>query len=112
MPNIDRRTFLALLDRLGGADDADVLAAAREASRRVASSGLGWEDLLRPPPAPVVELTGDDAVLIDRLLGASEISQATRAELLGFKDDLAKGALDPADRKYLHDLARRIGSSV
>ncbi len=111
MPNTDRKSFLALLDRLGGTDDADVLAVAREANRRLAASGLAWEDLLRPPPAPVVELTGDDAELIRRLLASSAASAATREELEGFRQDLAKGSLDPADRKYLHDLARRIGSS-
>ena len=110
MPNTDRASFLALLDRLGGPEDADVLAAAREASRRLAASGLGWEDLLRPPMAPVIDLTGDDAELIDRLLASSAVSAATKEELQGFRQDLAKGSLDPGDRKYLHDLARRIGS--
>ncbi len=109
MPNTDRASFLALLDRLGGTDDADVLAAAREANRRLAASGLAWEDLLRPPTAPVVELTGDDAELIRRLLASPAVSAATKEELEGFKGDLAKGTLDPIDRKYLHDLARRIG---
>ncbi len=109
MPNTDRDSFLALLGRLGGTDDADVLAAAREASRRLAASGLDWEDLLKPPPAPMVELTGDDAELIDKLLASSAVTESTKDELRGFKDDLAKGALDPLDRKYLHDLARRIG---
>lgn len=109
MPNTDRESFVALLDRLGGPDDADVLAAAREASRRLAASGLGWEDLLRPPTAPIVEISGDDAALIDRLLAASAVTAATKDELRGFRDDLAKGALDPLDRKYLHGLARRVG---
>lgn len=109
MPNTDRDSFLALLGRLGGADDADVLAAAREASRRLAASGLDWEDLLKPPTAPMVELTGDDAELIDKLLASSAVTASTKDELRGFKDDLAKGTLDPLDRKYLHDLARRIG---
>jgi hypothetical protein len=108
MPNTDRESFIALLDRLGGSDDADILAAAREASRRLAASGLSWEDLLRPPTAPVVELTGDDAELIDRLLADSAVTAATKDELRDFRNDLAKGALDPLDRKYLHDLARRI----
>lgn len=111
MPNIDRASFLALLSRLGSGDDADVLAAAREASRRLASSGLGWEDVLRPPAPPAIELSGDDAVMIDRLLGAPDLTEATRDELRGFRDDLAKGALDPLDRKYVHDLARRIAAS-
>lgn len=109
MPNKDRDSFLALLGRLGGADDADVLAAAREASSRVAAAGLEWEDLLRPPTAPTIELTGDDAEMIDRLLASSTVTAATKDELRGFRDDVAKGTLDPADRKFIRDLARRIG---
>jgi hypothetical protein len=111
MPNRDRASFLALLERLGGPDDADILAAAREVTQRVAASGLDWEDLLRPPTAPVVEITGDDAALVDRLLSAPGVTEATREELRGFREDLAKGGLDPLDRKYLHDLARRISRS-
>jgi len=109
MPNTDRDSFLALLGRLGGTDDADVLAAAREASRRVSAAGLDWEDLLRPPPAPKAEITGDDGELIGRLLASPAVSASTKDELRGFTDDLAKGALDPSDRKYLRDLAQRIG---
>jgi len=109
MPNTDRDSFLDLLGRLGGGDDADVLAAAREVSKRVAASGLDWEDLLRPPSAPVVELTGDDAELIDKLLGLAAVSEATKEELRGFREDLGKGTLDPIDRKYVRDLARRVG---
>ena len=108
MPNTDRKSFLALLDRLGGADDGDVLVAAREASRRVAGAGLGWEDLLRVPTAPVAEISGDDAEMIDRLLASSAVSAASKDDLRGFRDDLAKGALDPGDRKYVRDLAARI----
>jgi len=111
MPNTDRQSFLTLLDRLGGPDDADVLAAAREVSRRLAASGLGWEDLLHAPTAPVVELTGDDAALVAGLLARPSLSQATRDELMDFQQDLGRGALDPADRKYLHDLARRISQA-
>jgi len=109
MPNTDRDGFLALLGRLGGADDADVLAAGREVSRRVSASGLDWEDLLRPPPAPKVEIAGDDGDVIERLLASASVSASTKDELRGFRDDLAKGALDPSDRKYIRDLARRIG---
>lgn len=110
MPNTDRDSFLALLGRLGGTDDADVLAAAREASRRVSVAGLDWEELLRPPPAKAkVDITGDDGELIEKLLASSTVSASTKDELRGFKDDLAKGELDPSDRKYIRDLAQRVG---
>jgi hypothetical protein len=39
------------------------------------------------------------------------VTEVTRDELRAFREDLAKGALDPLDRKYLHDLARRISQS-
>jgi hypothetical protein len=109
MPNKNRESFLMLLDRLGSADDAEVVQAAREIAGRLAASGLAWEDLLRPPASPTIELTGDDAALIDRLLDHPSVSEATREELRGFRRDLAQGQIDPGDRKYLHDLARRIG---
>src|SRR6185503_14878055 len=63
MPNKDRESFLMLLERLGSADDAEVVKAARETAQRLAASGLTWEDLLRPPTSPTIELTGDDAAL-------------------------------------------------
>jgi hypothetical protein len=109
MPNTDRAGFLVLLERLGSADDAEVLQSAREIARRLAASGMTWEDLLKPPAAPAIEITGDDAVLIDRLLAHPDVSEGTREELHEFRRDLAQGDFNPADRKYLYDLARRIG---
>jgi hypothetical protein len=109
MPNKDRESFLMLLERLGSTDDAEVVKAAREIAQRLAASGLTWEDLLRPPTSPTIELTGDDAALIDRLLDHPKVSEATREELHGIRRDLAQGQIDPIDRKYVHDLARRIG---
>jgi hypothetical protein len=49
MPNLDRDSFIALLNRLGDPDEAEALAAAREIDRRVRESGLTWSELLVPP---------------------------------------------------------------
>src|SRR5688500_14377814 len=51
MPYLNRDSFIALLDRLGSTDDAEVLASAREIDRRMRASGVSWNDLLVPPPA-------------------------------------------------------------
>ncbi len=50
MPFADRDSFIALLDKLGSEDDAEVLAAAREIRARMADGGMTWNDLLRPAP--------------------------------------------------------------
>ena len=51
MPHLDRDSFIALLDRLGDPDEAEVLATAREIDRRVRESGMTWSELLAPPPS-------------------------------------------------------------
>ena len=50
MPFADRDSFIALLDKLGSEDDAEVLATAREIHARMADGGMTWNDLLRPAP--------------------------------------------------------------
>lgn len=114
MPHLDRTSFIELLDRLGNADDAVVLAAARTLDARVRDSGLGWDKLLAPPPASADASTlappaadEDIGSLMDRLL-AQDLSAATREELEDFKRDLAGGELAEIDRKYIRDLANRL----
>lgn len=78
MTNEDRAALIDLLDRLGSADDATVLEAARALHRKAAESGLSWDDLLRiedNEPADEVEEvasarpnTDETTRLIDRLL--------------------------------------------
>src|SRR5690348_1625936 len=59
MPFMDRNSFITLLDKLGDADDAVCLAAAREIHQRMQQSNLQWSDLLVPVdrsnPAEVAE---------------------------------------------------------
>ena len=132
--DLDRDELIALLDRLGHADDADALAAAREIHTRVTAAGESWDELLLPleadqdwtpdtPPqqpdtqpqqpdtagnqaAPV-----DDApslALIDKILTKRDIADTTREELLGYKEDIAHGEFDMSDRKYLQALDARL----
>ena len=58
MPNLDRESFIALLEKLGSDNDQDVLAAARELDARVRAAGVGWTDLLAP--ADGAEAQDDD----------------------------------------------------
>jgi hypothetical protein len=120
MTSEDRATLIELLDRLGSADDATVLEAARALHRKVAESGLSWDDLLRveeadPTPAvseaeAVPSSAGADEItrLIDRLLRKG-VSDNLREDLTEMKRQLAEGSLDSEDRRYVRALAKRLG---
>jgi hypothetical protein len=127
MPFLDRDSFIALLDRLGDADDAKTLAAAREIHQRMTAANLQWKDLLLPPDG--VETAGDDTdsgdggapldrpaapagedyALIDRLLARTSLSKDTRDELAGLRADIDSGEFTARDRKYLQSLDARLG---
>jgi hypothetical protein len=129
MPDLDRAELLELLGRLGAADDASVLAAARELHNKVAESGLTWDALLRLdaeatggeqddslPEATSPDATGERpvagkaevALLIDRLLARTTISDALREELVDFKRAIADGSFDEMDAQYVRALAKRL----
>lgn len=135
MPHLDRDSFIALLDRLGDPDEAEVLATAREIDRRVRESGVTWSELLAPPPSaprgsgesyddyrgaftdddlfdidqprPREGYAGDTA-LIDELLANQDLAPETRQELLDFKSDMAEGEFTDMDAKYLRGLHARL----
>ena len=48
--------------------------------------------------------------LIDRLLAKPDMSEQTQSELLGHKEDVAKGRFEETDRKYLRDLESRLSN--
>ena len=50
MPYLDRADFIALLEKLGAADDAEVLTAAREIQRRIEAAETKWDELLARAP--------------------------------------------------------------
>jgi hypothetical protein len=133
MPNLDRDSFIALLNRLGDPDEAEALAAAREIDRRVRESGLTWSELLVPPssatnaenyddyrgaftdddlfdmtPGRPRESYGSDTALIEELLTNQDLTPETRQELLDFKSDIAEGEFTDMDAKYLRDLHTRL----
>jgi hypothetical protein len=122
MPFLDRDSLIALLDRLGDADDAKAMAAAREIHQRVTAANLKWSDLLLPtdgggtdaadgealldrPAAPVSE----DYALVDQLLARRDLSRDTREELTGLRADIDSGEFTARDRKYLQNLEARLG---
>ena len=134
MPYLDRASFIALLDRLGSADDSEALAAAREIDRRKRDAGATWADLLAPVPGAADKdaaetLTGyggafsdddetaadrrtantaHDLTLIERLLADHDLSEDTRRELLDFRDDIAEGEFTGLDSRYLRNLESRL----
>ena len=120
MTTLDRAALIDLLDRLGSADDAAVLEAARALHRKAAESGLSWDDLIRldeaddeaadegeeaSPPSPG---TDETTRLIERLLRKG-VSEALREDLTDMKRQLADGSLDQEDRRYVRALAKRLG---
>jgi len=124
MTDVDRAALIELLNRLGSDDDAAVLATARDLHRRVAESGLSWDELLRlgqnAGEAASDELDGnegdanaaspDDAEtmrLIERLL-RKDVSADLREDLTEMKHQLDQGALEQDDRRYLRALAKRL----
>ncbi len=46
--------------------------------------------------------------MIEKMLARRQLGEATREELKGYKEDIAEGELDEADRKYLRALHTRI----
>lgn len=64
-------------------------------------------DGAEPPPPPLPP--GDEAALIERLLKRSDLSADARVDIQGFRDDLARGELDPMDVAYMRALAQRLG---
>src|SRR5690606_20837319 len=58
--NVDRDELAAILERLGSADDAEVLSAARAAHARIVAAGGSWTALLASPQ-PEPEAANDDA---------------------------------------------------
>lgn len=132
MPHLDRDSFVALLHRLGDADDAAVLAAARAIDARVREAGLDWNDLLVPPPAaagddtpevdvgeappegdgqPGPEECAHDLALIDAMLARPSLSAETRAELEEMRGQIAAGSHSRMDSRYLRGLHARLGGA-
>lgn len=133
-----RDELIALLDRLGSVDDADALEAARQAHACVSAAGLSWEDVLVPQdsadeaaeeradaddedaddeeadaaedesPGAAADKNAASLALIGKLLARKDISEELRAELEGYKTDIAEGEFIEADRKYLRAVDKRL----
>jgi len=126
MPDLDRAELLELLGRLGAEDDASVLAAARALHGKISESGLTWEELLRldadatgreQDDSPPEETSSGErpsggkaevALLIERLLTRTTISDTLREELVDFKRAIADGSFDEMDAQYVRALAKRL----
>ena len=54
--------------------------------------------------------TSSDAELIDNLLARGDLSEDTRDELEGYKQDIAEGEFTEADSQYLQALAKRLNA--
>lgn len=129
---IERKSVIDLLDRLGSEQDEEVLAAARSLHARITDAGLRWQDLLIPGEAAASPDNGEDqedtetgarvasvisdagtddpdtATLIDQLLARENNSAEFREELEEYKADLANGNLADSDHRYIRALYTRL----
>ncbi len=133
MADLNRSEIVGLLERLGAADDQEVLSAARGLHARLAEAGVQWDDLVGPmqsadveaddlhddadieekaaaPPQPAPGDKSDDARIIDQILARKGLSKEMRQSLAELKRGLSDGSTDAADRRYIRALARRLGA--
>lgn len=136
--DLNREDIAALLTKLGSADDAEVLGAARELNRQVKAAGVTWDALLAGDgdDDDDDDTTGslldhdDDTVLIapnadhgslsdvDKAearalidaIGAMKISDTTRDELADYAADLLENRMEQMDLRYLRALKKRLDS--
>jgi len=131
MADLDRAGVIELLGRLGAESDETVLQAARELSRKLAESGLSWDDVVRlnldaagseaeaePADTPIEAPAEADSApggkaglvrLIERLLARKTISDTLREDLAEIKRSIADGTFDEMDAQYVRALAKRLG---
>ncbi|MBM3564533.1 MAG: hypothetical protein FJX42_00260 [Alphaproteobacteria bacterium] len=132
MPFLNRPSFIALLQRLDGADDASVLAAAREISRRMKDGSVDWDDVLvragagggdgdaaadesgESDESGAASLSDADRAAaraeIAALMGKDGVGDQTKDDLKDLLGDLDRGDFGPSDLRYVRALAARVGA--
>ena len=131
LANLDRQTFIDLLDKLGDQSDDEALTAARDLHAQLVVSGLTWDDLLLPeessPESEEPDLESEEPDLETEvgefLLSEEEIKEAlalisqitefgvskeTREELEDYKTDINDGEFEQMDLSYLRALHKRL----
>jgi hypothetical protein len=123
MPHPDRIQLIALLKRLEGSDEKDVLEASRAIARSIKDSGVSWEELLAASADETrdAETAGSDAgealsaeetaearSVIEALLAMDGISDTTRGEIGDLRGDLDEGRFGKADLRYVRALRARL----
>lgn len=132
--DLNRDDIAALLTKLGSADDAEVLGAARELNRQVKAAGATWDALLAADgddddaPLGLMGDNDDEIVLVapnadhgalsdaDKAearalidaIGALKISDTTRDELADYAADLLENRMEQMDLRYLRALKKRL----
>jgi len=120
--DLNREDILALLDKLGSADDAEVLGTARELNRQVKAAGVSWDALLAPEggaddedddnggdddgdAAVAAGVAGDDTVLVAPNADHGALSDAEKAEARTLIDAIGGLKISDATRDELADYA-------
>lgn len=129
----EREEIVDLLDRLGSADDQEVLAAARAVHEKIVAADASWDALflydddedededddlggdageVGEEAAESFAAEGDpDAEtlrLIEALLAKSDISDDFREELEGYKADMGTGEFNDNDHRYVRAVYKRL----
>jgi len=124
--SLDREEIVALLERLGGEDDADVLKSARALHAMVTAAGIGWGELLSGHGAKTADseeagadrpaesdISGGNAAalaLIEKFLARPGITEEFRREMEGYRSDIAEGVFGADDHRYLVALDKRLSA--
>ena len=115
--DLNRDDIVALLDKLGSADDAETLGAARELNRQVKAAGLSWNDLLAADSdrdddddddddaTGALLDHGDDTVLVAPGADHGALSEADKAEARQLIDAIGAMKVSDTTRDELADYA-------
>jgi hypothetical protein len=137
---LEREAVIELLGQLGDENDDTVLATARSLHAVIQEANVNWNDLLVPDgsvdtgsyededededveddededveddefvQSPVTD-SSESMALINKMLNASNVSDALREELQGYKEDISENEFTTSDAAYLKVLAERLKS--
>jgi hypothetical protein len=114
--NLDRAEFVALLQKLGSDNEAEVLTAARDLHAKVTVAGVSWDTLLAPDAVAddeedeAVEAValqagddGDDTVLTAPDADLGELNAAEKAEALSLIESIGRLKIGAATKAELAD---------
>ena len=133
LANLDRQTFIDLLDKLSDENDEVVLSAARDLNAQIVVAGATWDDLLIPEKetedkdpeketedkdtenaneheneSPITDEEVRQSLDLIKKLSELKISKELVEELEEYNVDIKEGEFDSSDLNYLKALYKRL----